>query len=239
MKTTLLQEALGPLEAVLRVLMAEDVPPGYYLRIGGTLYSTRLAGTPDGPALWQLDELPALAEADAAAAALLGRDVRRVLLADCAEDDTQMALVLDLGQQNYLEFYEVGDDLPAQLMHLSPDCGRVAREMTLSATLPLTVKVPEGQVRVLRMGVKVLFFGIALIVAGFISLLAGVNETQGGAVTLCGFVLVGLGRYLSARNIVCPWCGEKKMRLAYGSSYLSCNHCNNGIDLGDRRKNIC
>lgn len=224
-------EFAGVLQEVWCVKSDTPAVAGYYVKINNRLYSTRPAGTPQGYALWQLSELPAVAEPAEKAAPLLGREVRRVLLAECAQDDTQMAFVLDLGQQNYLEFYEAREDCPALSMRLSPDCGKVEHELTLVAELPATVELPEESVRALRLGIRVMYFGIALIAAGFISLLAGVEDTPGMVVTLSGFVLAGLGRWLSARKMACPWCGEKKMSLASGSSYFTCEHCNNSVDL--------
>lgn len=224
------------LQAVWRVKSGAPAVAGYYVKINDCLYSTRPAGTPQGYALWRLSELPTAAEPEPKAAPLLGREVRRVLLAERAQDDTQMAFVLDLGQQNYLEFYEAREDAPALSMNLSPDCGKVEHEMTLVAELPATVELPEKSVRSLRLGIRVMYFGVALIVAGFISLLAGVDDTPGAAVILSGFVLAGAGRWLSARFITCPWCGEKKMSLASGCSYFVCEHCSNSVDLESERK---
>jgi hypothetical protein len=231
MDKTSLQEPLGALEAVLRVPEGNERLAGYYLRIGGTLHSTRPAGTPEGPALWQLESLPVPAVDDAAAAALLGRDVRRVMLCACSEDDSQLALVLDLGQQNYLHFYPLSTAEPAPAMALSPDCGDVETLLRYRVALPPVVTVGASVLRCVRAGRRLLGAGVAAFFGGVISAVLGVPETLAGSIALGGFVVGLIGMRLLQRKNMCPWCGKKEFAATGVTGCFCCNHCGNDVKI--------
>ena len=231
MEMASLQEPIGALEAVLRVPEGDGMVAGYYLRIGGELYSTRPAGTPEGPALWRLEELPAPAVEDAAAASMLGREVRRVLLCASQEDNSQLAMVLDLGQQNYLHFYPLSMERPAPDMQLSPDCGEVDKQLTRSVLLPPVVLLAPSVLRCVRVGRRMLAAGVALFFGGLISTALGAQEALAVPIALGGFVLGVIGLRLLQRKNLCPWCGEKEFVASGGIGYFCCNHCGNGIEV--------
>ena len=231
METTLLQEPLGLMEAVLRVPVGDEMVAGYYLHIGGRLYSTRLAGTPTGPALWQLCELPAPAEEESAAAALLGREVRRVLLSNFPGDDTQPSLVLDLGQQHYLHFYPVCEVGLAPLMALSPDSGEVVAQLCHSVELPPVVTVEPSVRRRVLLGRRLLGAGVAVFFSSLISVGFGAPEFVAIPIALCGLVATLVGMQLLKRKSICPWCGEQAFEATGLSGYFCCYHCGNSIDV--------
>ena len=220
----------GVLEDVLRVKSEDATMAGYYLRMGGRLYSTRPAGTPDGPALWRLAELPAPAEAEAMAERVIGREVRRVMLCACPDDENQLAFVLDLGQQNYLQFYPLNAEQPAEKMCLTPECGEVEQKLTFAAELPLVTSVPPEMLKTQRLGVRLLGLGTVAFFVGLISIAAGVPEPSAIVVAVAGLLVLAVGMSMSKRLYTCPWCGEKAFGTGSAMGHFCCHDCGNSID---------
>lgn len=222
----------GILQEVLRVQSDDPAVAGYYVKINDCLYSTRPVGSPEGLGLWQVNELPGVASPEPRAAELIGLEVRRVLIAAWIEDDTRLALVLDLGRQKYLQFHELRCEEPALNMSLSPDCGEVEQELTFGVEMPYVRDVTQEVRRPVRMGRKLLGLGAALFISAVTVLVLGLSEMTGELLLFGAFVLIILGMYLIKRKFVCPWCGEKEFGFGFGSGvhHYFCDHCQNGID---------
>ena len=220
----------GVLQEVLRVQSDDPAVAGYYVKISDRLYSTRPVGSPEGLGLWLVNELPGAATPEPRAADLLGLEVRRVLIAAWTGDDTMLALVLDMGRQNYLEFHELRSEEPALKMSLSPDCGEVEQELTFGVEMPYVREVAPEVMRPVRAGVKLVGLGVALFISAATVLALGLSEIMGEVLAVAAFALIGLGMYLLKRKSVCPWCGKKELGIGSGMHHYFCNHCCNGID---------
>ena len=228
-------ESPGVLQEVLRVQSDDPAVAGYYVKISDRLYSTRPVGSPEGLGLWQMDELPGAAIPEPCAEGLIGREVRRVMIAARTEDDTQLALVLDLGQQNYLEFHELVCEEPAQNMSLSPDCGEVEQEIRFGVEMPYVREVAPDILRATGLGRRVICLGLALFLSSAAVLVFCQQNLWIEIALALGILLVGLGLMLQQRKFACPWCGMKEFGVGSGIKHYFCNHCNNGIQT-DRMK---
>lgn len=227
--------APGVLQEVLRVQSDDPAVAGYYVRINGCLYSTHLVGSPEGVGLWQVDELPGRAIPEPRAEGLLGLEVRRVMIAAWTGDDTQLALVLDLGRQNYLEFYELVSEEPARNMRVSPDCGEVEEELTFGVQMPYVREVAPEVLRYTRLVQRLISLGVALFLSSTMVLVFCRGLLWAEIAVALGIGLTGLGVLLGQRKFACPWCGEKAFGVGGGIHHYLCDHCNNGLD-SDRMK---
>ncbi len=221
--------AAGVLEEVLRVPGEEkNAEAGYYLRMSGLLYSTRPCSTPQGVALRRVNSLPVGAAPEPAAEALLGCEVRRILLADRKGEDS-LAMVLDMGHQRYLHFFPLQTEIPAVTMSHEAEAGEVEKTLTFSATMPELEQVPPVLLRVARMACRLLALGLALLLSGIVCGITGVGEIA----TIClvggGFALAASAFYLFTRPRKCPICGEAAFRVGGVTSciYYTCDSCGN------------
>ncbi len=221
--------AAGVLEEVLRVPGEEkNAEAGYYLRMSGQLYSTRLCSTPQGVALRRVKSLPAGAAPEPAAEVFLGREVRRIVLADRNGEDS-LAMVLDMGNQRYMHFFPLQTELPAVSMKLEAESGEVEKTLTFSATMPEVEQVPSVLLRVARMACRLLALGLAMLLSGIVCGITGVGEIATICLVGCGFALAASAFYLFTRPRKCPICGESAFRVGGVTSciYYTCDSCGN------------
>ncbi|MBR3926301.1 MAG: hypothetical protein IKJ58_06015 [Akkermansia sp.] len=218
----------GVLEEVLRVPGEEKAEAGYYFRMSGQLYSTRLCSTPQGVALRRVNSLPPGAAPEPAADALLGCEVRRIVLADRNGEDS-LAMVLDMGNQRYLHFFPLQIEIPAVSMRLEAESGEVEKTLTFSATMPEVEQVPPVLLRVARIACRLLALGLALLLSGVVCGITGVGEIVTLCLVGCGFALTASAFCLFTRPRKCPFCGESAFRVGGVTSciYYTCDSCGN------------
>ncbi len=206
----------------------ENAQAGYYLRMGGHLYSTRPCSTPQGVALRRVKSLPAGAAPEPAAEALLGCEVRRIVLADRNGEDS-LAMVLDMGNQRYMHFFPLQIEIPAVSMRLEAESGEVEKTLTFSATMPEVEQVPPVLLRVARIACRLLALGLALLLSGIVCGVTGVVEIVAICLVGGGFALAASAFYLFTRPHRCPFCGESAFRVGGVTSciYYTCDSCGN------------
>lgn len=221
--------AAGPgiLEEVFHI-SGENEKSGYYLRVGGVLYSTRLCSTAQGPALRRLPELPSGAVPVELSDGLIGAEVRKFLLCWRKEDEPE--LVLDMGKERFLRFYPMVDEVCALHLKEDAECGDVEAELTISATLPESVALAPFDRRRMLLGSRLLACGVALllsaVVCGFVGLRSAVLFLLLGAFGFCGLSIAML-RHRS----ICPFCGQKEWTVqgVTSSAVFYCASCGNFI----------
>lgn len=207
-----------------------------YFRLGERLLAARVGGISQGRgALYLVDSLPENASAQELPAGYEGAEVRRLLV--CWSDkEEDIVLTLDLGRDRYLCFVtEYAEATEAHRMYPAASHGEIEGEIRCAARFPENVSLPAEVVKHARLCLRLLGFGAAVLlstaVCGF---LFKAGWLIGGLLVLT-ILLCGVGFILMKRPAVCPWCGEKALRLG-DYSRMTCHSCYNDCALPGRNK---
>lgn len=220
-----LAPAPGELDEVFRVA-GEGEMSGYYFRMGGVFYSTRLCSTAKGPALRRLRELPSGAEPEILSEDLIGAEVRRVLL--CWRKDDEPELVLDMGRERFLRFYPIEEEVQAAHLKTDAECGAVEVELKISAILPESVKLASSDRQRMRLGGRLLACSVALLLSAVVCGVVGLTSVL-LPLLLGAFGFFGGAGALLRRRTVCPFCGQREWRVhsVTSSAVFYCDSCGN------------
>ncbi len=207
-----------------------------YFRLGEMLLAARVGNVSQGgAALYLVDSLPEEAAAQELPAGYAGAEARRILVCwPDADGVDELVLALDLGRDRYLCFvleYEWSTE--AHRMYSAAACGEIEGEIRHAARFPENVELPVDVVRRSRLKLRCIGGSVALFFSSVVSLLlldAGIAEHL-AVVAMLGVVASILWL---RRPEVCPWCGERELRV-HGVHDMCCDSCENSCPIQEKR----
>ena len=145
----------------------------------------------------------------------------------------ELAIVLDFGQELYLQFYPLSAVYPAAEMRLGEYAGEDASALKLGGRFPESVTLPAETKNYYRRNTRLQQVGIALVAA---SLVGGFIADGDLALLVLGAGIAAyfIGTLLNLRKLVCPWCGMRQMRSnGQTGGGMFCENCQNISRLND------
>ena len=208
-----------------------------YFRLGEMLLAARVGNVSQGgAALYLEDSLPEGAAAQELPAGYAGAEARRILVCwPDAEEVDALLLTLDLGWDRYLCFVlEHEWATEARRMYPAASCGEIEGEIRYAARFPENVELPPEVVRRSRLKLRCIGGSAALFFSSVVSLLlldAGIAEPL-AVVAMLGVIASILWL---RRPEVCPWCGERELRV-HGVHEMCCDSCENSCVLQEEKR---